>query len=110
MWRTTIDTAFIRNGDKPPCIGCEHYRPVHYAPFDSSYSKCTKFGSKDIHTGEIVYDYATTAREDETRCGLQGKYFKPERNLCLKKANYRLKKGTPYVVFLLLSYFIYKSS
>lgn len=76
--------AFIQNHDKPACIHCIHYKPYKY-DFESSFSTCKKFGSKDLHTGVIIQDYADSCRNNEAKCGKKGMYFKPEPNLCYKK-------------------------
>ena len=82
--------SFIRNLDKPPCVQCQYYLPEGNS-FTSSDSKCTKFGGKDLHTGIILYDYATSVRSDESKCSAAGTYFKGERNLFLKKIMYWLR-------------------
>jgi hypothetical protein len=100
--------TFIRYGDKPPCVGCTHYVPCTFEGFESTYSKCDKFGRKDVHTGEIAYDYATSARGDDTRCGVEGKYFKTENYLCLKKADHSLKRLAPAIAVILTLLFLYR--
>lgn len=101
--------TFIRHGDKPPCVECKHYVPCTFDTFESTYSKCNKFGGKDIHTGEIVFDYATSARRDDALCGTPGKYFKTENYLCLKKADHSLKRLAPSIAVLtLLLLFLYR--
>jgi hypothetical protein len=33
------------------------------------------FGETNLITGEIEYDYASMCRHDNTKCGIDGKYF-----------------------------------
>ena len=89
--------SFIRNLDKPPCIQCQYYLPEGDS-FSSSNSKCTKFGGKDLHTGVVLYDYATSVRSDESKCSTAGTYFKGENYLFLKKIMYWLRQWVPYKI------------
>jgi len=96
LFLLSFSDSFIRNIDKPPCVQCQYYLPE--GSFTSSYSKCMKFGGKDLHTGLILYDYATSVRSDESKCSTAGTYFKGERNLCLKKIMYWLRQWLPYKI------------
>ncbi len=97
--------SFIQNMDKPVCSHCVHYDPENRS-FDSFFSKCKMFGSKNIQTGVVVYDYADSCRSDESKCGKKGIYFKPESNLCYKKIKQEIVILTPY---FLLTIFIFLS-
>lgn len=99
--------AFIRNDDKPPCIHCNHYSPETSDVFSSTFGKCKKFGSKDIHTGKVLYDYANTARQDDARCGIEGKYFKSEPQLCQKKIVHRIRRSGPSFAAIICSFYAY---
>jgi hypothetical protein len=82
----TIYTAYseklIRNIHIPACRNCVHFIPNTYNnDFVTSYSKCNKFGNKDIITGEITNDFVDFCRKDESQCGKEGKYFEKEPNL-----------------------------
>ena len=109
LWFTStfaLQDAFIRNIDKPPCIHCKHYLPDPSQAFDASSAKCNMFGGKDTHTGTVLYEDAVSVRRDEIRCSDAGKYFEPERNLCLKKAEHMFRRTGPVIgcslfVFLL---------
>lgn len=68
------DNPFIRDMDRPSCTDCIYYKPER----DSVFSKCRQFGAKDLHTGDILLDYADSARQEETKCGKSGKRFKRE--------------------------------
>lgn len=57
----------IKNENLPVCLHCIHFSP--------EYSKCTKFGEKNIITNEIRYNSAEYCREDENKCGEKGTYF-----------------------------------
>ena len=102
LWFTStfaLQDAFIRNIDKPPCIHCKHYLPDPSQAFDASSAKCNMFGGKDTHTGTVLYEDAVSVRRDEIRCSDAGKYFEPERNLCLKKAEHMFRRTGPVVGF-----------
>lgn len=64
---------FIRDMDRPSCTDCMYYRPES----NSIFSKCSQFGAKDLLTGDILLDYADSARQEELKCGKSGKEFKP---------------------------------
>ena len=68
----------------PACVDCVHFIKLNvteteYNPFDNEnkFSKCNKFGTKDIISGKIDYDSTTTCRLDNNKCGIDGKYFHP---------------------------------
>ena len=91
----------IKNVNIPACRNCVFYRPDVYGDeFSSPYSRCEKFGEKNIITNKIIYDFAVQCRNDETKCGIQGKYFENEQNAELRMLYYKWKKNLPYYVLL----------
>ncbi len=79
----------IKNADLPSCKNCIYYEPK----YDNDYSnlnKCNKFGVKDIINDEIIHNYAESCRKDESKCGMDGKYFQQEPNLNMKMLKYKL--------------------
>ena len=78
---------FIKNINIPVCKNCIYYKPGSI-DFYSEYSRCNKFGEKDIITGKITYDFADSCRNNESKCGKEGKYFEEEKNIYLKKIKY----------------------
>lgn len=80
----------IKNIDVPACRNCVYYKPNTYGGFTSSLNRCEKFGTKDIVTDEIHYDFADLCRKDETKCGKEGKYFVIEENLPAKQIRHFL--------------------
>jgi len=95
--------TMIRHLDKPSCIHCKYYLPDVKKSFSSSSGKCQKFGGKDLHTGIILYDYADSVRQDESKCTVSGKYFVGEKNLLQKKMVYTIQQILPYVLFLMVT-------
>ena len=71
----------IYNVNTPSCRNCVHFKPYYASDFTSSLSKCIKFGTKNIITDKISYEYADMSRSDETKCGNEGKYFELEKNI-----------------------------
>lgn len=73
-----VSDQFIKNAAYPTCVSCKYY-------FGSSskgksaelLSKCTKFGEKNVITGNVVYASATLCRNDSNFCGVKGNYFTP---------------------------------
>ena len=75
----------IKNINIPACKNCIHYKPSYFTTdFTETFNKCDKFGNKNIITNEISYDFADMCRNDENKCGYEGKYFEQEKNIKLK--------------------------
>jgi hypothetical protein len=92
----------IKNVNLPACRNCIHYQPdPFYNDFTSSLNKCNKFGDKNIVTDKITYDFADYCRNDESKCGKEGKYFEEEPNINMKILKYSLLKNMPYGILLL---------
>ena len=81
----------IRNIEFPSCKNCVHFRPPSWSnDFTDTYSKCEKFGTKDVVTDKISYNFAETCRVDEDLCGKSGKYFEKEPLIILKKLKHKI--------------------
>jgi hypothetical protein len=101
--------SIIKNINTPACRNCIYYQPIISSDdFTSSLNKCKKFGSKDIITDEIKYDYADFCRKDENKCGIEGKYFIEEKNINLKILKHKLVSSLPgfFIVTLLTTYIL----
>jgi len=94
----------ITNIDLPACRNCIYYKPSIISDYTSPFSKCEKFGEKDIISDKITYKYADACRIDENRCGHEGKYFKEEPNIIAKIVLHKLISTTPFTfpVFLVI--------
>ena len=80
LFNKKLPTSIIKNGDLPVCKECRFYRSSLYNFYDPALARCHKFGRKDIITGYITYDYADLCREDQEKCGKEGKaYLEKER-------------------------------
>ena len=86
----------IKNIDVPACRNCMYYKPSTYNDFSSGLNRCEKFGTKDIVSDQIDYDFATFCRNDEDKCGKEGKYFELEQNLHAKMTQHFMAKNWPY--------------
>ncbi len=89
----------IKNVNLPVCRNCIHYKPIAY-DFTSELNNCDKFGTKNIVTDEIIYDFADLCRNDESKCGKEGRYFVEEPNINMKILKYSLIKNTPYWIII----------
>jgi hypothetical protein len=94
----------INNFDKPICITCKFYKPDQYSRFDSITSKCSFYGNKNLHTGEIDYQYATECRKNETLCGEEGKLYEEEKLIHIVKLIHHFSK---YSILYKLSIFYF---
>jgi len=82
----------VTNFDKPACVTCKFYKPEQYSSFDSTSSKCSIYGNKNLHTGEIDYSYATETRKNETLCGQKGKLYEENELLAISKLGHHFSK------------------
>jgi len=93
----------IKNMNLPACRNCIHYQPdPYYNDFESLLNKCNKFGDKNIVTDKITYDFADHCRNDESKCGKEGKYFQEEPNINMKVLKYYLLKNMPYGIIIFM--------
>ncbi len=94
----------IKNINVPSCKNCIHYKPkLLDQDFTSTFNKCEKFGEKDIITDKITYKFADSCRNDETKCGFEGKYFEEEKNITLKILKHKIISNIP-IIFIIFSY------
>ena len=69
----------IKNINVPACKNCIYYKPCRFdSDFTSIVNTCEKFGNKNIITDKITYDYANLCRQQDDKCGEEGKYFEKE--------------------------------
>jgi hypothetical protein len=93
----------IKNINTPSCRNCIYYKPQPLQPYISPYSKCEFFGSKDINSDIISYDYADLSRKYEDKCGIEGKYFEQGEDIEIKIFIHDIINNNPYNTF----YFIF---
>lgn len=89
-------SKIIKNIDIPSCKNCIYFKPSGYIP--DSLSRCNKFGEKNIITDEIKYDFADYCRNDEKKCGIEGKFFERDSdiNLTIKNIKKYWNQNYPY--------------
>ena len=92
----TCSEKIIKNIDLPSCKNCIYYDPKYNNDY-SNINKCNKFGVKNIISDEINYDFADSCRNDESKCGIQGKYFEEDSNLTMKMLKYKLLSSMPII-------------
>jgi len=81
----------IRNFDYPSCKNCIFYKPSGLNnDFLSTFNKCKQFGTKNVVTDEITYNYADMCRIDENLCGKSGKYYVKEPRIALKRLKHTI--------------------
>ena len=105
---TTNSEKIIKNIDIKSCINCIYYKPSIYNDLTSPLSKCEKFGNKDIITDKITYDYVDLCRKDETKCGINGKYFEEDKNLPIKKFKHTVVSNVPLYMLMIIIMYLYK--
>ena len=67
----------IVNHNLPICVNCKYFFPYENGKI-SMLHKCKKFGTKNIVTGKINYDFADLCRENTAKCGPTAVYFVPK--------------------------------
>ena len=82
--RLRFFSSFIQK-TQPHCVNCVHYKSYKYTyPQDELYDRvkqlgtCSFFGKYHMVTGEFEPDYALSARQDESKCGKEGRYYKKD--------------------------------
>jgi len=83
---------------KKLCINCKHFIPDR--------RECVIFGKTELVSGEIDYDYASSARNDDEKCGTAGKYYIEEDNKLVKSSFYFVKEWwvlSPFLFYILFS-------
>jgi len=73
MSPTTL-RQIIKNADYVICKNCAYFREQKSNPL---FGRCIKFGEKNIIHGAVRYAFANDVRNEETLCGITGKYFSP---------------------------------
>ena len=71
-------TSSIQSKPIKSCSNCKNYVEILYKEsiaIGNYYGKCSKFIEINHATGEIDYSSALVVRNDETKCGKNGKYF-----------------------------------
>ena len=66
---------FIKNFKSPICKECVYFQN---SGITKEYAKCVKFGERDIVLGNINYQSAIDARNNESYCGIEAKEFIPK--------------------------------
>ena len=93
-------SEMIRNKNIPSCINCK-FSQNSLLTGSNTFLRCNKFGEKDIITDKISYDFADSCRNNEKKCGMEGKYYEEDNFPLLKKMNY----DTLFVSFF--SFFVF---
>lgn len=91
-------SKIIVNRNLPSCKNCIHFAPYYTSPFGSSLSSCQKFGTKNIISDEIHYEFADSCRKDDSKCGKEGNYFEQEPNLQLKMMKHYIVEKMPIIL------------
>ena len=93
----------IKNINVPACKNCIYYKPQMLdTNFTSSLNICEKFGTKNIITDKITYEYADLCRREDDKCGEEGKYFNKDPYIKLKIMNHWAISRMPFILFSLV--------
>jgi hypothetical protein len=97
-------SKIIKNINVKSCKNCIYFKPDENSnDFLSKYSECTKFGEKDIITNKIEYSRTERSRNDEEKCGLEGKYFEQEKNIKLKLLKHYIVNNSGKIIIFILA-------
>ena len=74
-----LNTNVTKNKFPKLCINCKYFISVDFRwpdeRLDHSRGKCKLFGKTNLVSGDIKYEYASLARENDKMCGKIGKLF-----------------------------------
>jgi hypothetical protein len=73
--------------------------------FIANNKQCSRFGDINVVTGKETYDYASTARIDEKKCGDTAKYFEKNNYKMLTVPYYILKDYWPVLLIFGVSFY-----
>ena len=107
LFKKSFQKQIIKNIELPSCRNCIYYKPYSLGDYTSDLSNSKKFGTKNILTDKITYDYADLCRRDEDKCGKEGKYFEEEKNVDLKILNHKIVQNIPWITIVSFIVFIY---
>jgi hypothetical protein len=103
----------FKNVNIPLCKNCIYYKPSLYYDFESNFNECEIFDRKNdikndiksdiknITKNIISYYSVDLCRNNETKCGKEGKYFKKEKNIMFKKIKYIIKQKSLHILLIL---------
>ena len=71
----------IQNFKSPICQTCKYYKPFSIFGHKDNYeySRCMKFGEKNIITGELKFEFAKNIRRDGNKCGPNGTLYEEKK-------------------------------
>jgi hypothetical protein len=97
----------FKNIHIPLCKNCIYYKPSIYFDFESEFNECEIFDKKDDrkHDRKDVISYYSVdlCRNNETKCGKEGKYFEKEKFIHLKIFTHKLLNSSPYIMLISLT-------
>jgi hypothetical protein len=96
-----INAKIITN-NIPICKNSIHFKPLFQNDFSSDLNKCKYFGTKNIFTDDINYEYAILCRKDESKCGVNGKYFEEDPNVEIKILFHNISKSLPFTLYFFI--------
>ena len=102
LFTLVTSEKIIKNINIPSCKNCIFYKPaIIDSNFESNpFSKCEKFGEKNIITNKITYEYVNLCRKDESKCGQNGIYFEEEKNISMKILKHKIFSNILYIMII----------
>jgi hypothetical protein len=98
----------IKNSAFPSCKNCIHHRPSIFSDnYISTFSKCSYFGKKDIITDNIEYDFADSCRQQNDKCGNEGKFYVKDKYVNTKLGIYTLIRNIPNISTIYIMVILY---
>jgi len=77
LYNLMCASHIIKNSNYPSCKSCAHFLYYIDEMGRGSYefSKCSRFGTQHVVSGEIKYDFAELCRNNQNKCNLTGNYY-----------------------------------
>ena len=87
-----VELYFIKNQNKLICANCKFFIPTN--------NGCSNFGEVDIITNEYDYEEAIVVRKDDTKCGEDAIFFKPNYFKFITVPYYYIVEHKDIIIFL----------
>lgn len=96
--------SHIRHSSHPPCKECRNFLPNKSGTFSSEFGKCGLYGEKNLLSGVVAHEYATSVREDKAKCGPEGIDYVAEPFPIRKQVQHALQRNGFFIGVSFLSF------
>jgi len=84
----------LRYSTYPICRTCKFYKK----------GTCKQYGFKNVETGEVIHELASSCRSDKFSCGKEGKNFEYDPHYQFNAFKEKIETAFPYLIIGSLAY------